>query len=98
MREAEWEGSTETTIEQDALEILDGVSRLRYLAARRGTPVELRMEVEILENSWESSSGRQKTGIEWMAIWIAVGANRKGSQGLSATGKDWLTFLVMDSK
>jgi len=33
-----------------------------------------------------------------MANWKSVGASLKGSQGLSPTGKDWLSFKERASK
>ena len=65
--ETSW-GSTETTSEQAFFSALVSGLWLRYRAAVMLTPVALWTEVERLVNRSESSSGRQKRGIEWMAI------------------------------
>jgi len=91
-------GLTETTTEVGFLESLAARSLLRYLAAPIVTAFGLWMEFLIKVNGRSSCSGRTSVGIESIANCIVVGAWVNVSQGLSPTGKNWLSRRVRASK
>ena len=91
-------GWTERMTEVAVLPSLERASGLRNLAASMRTSLELRIDSASHGKSSFGSSGRKAMGSEWMASWVSLGARRKGSQGESPTGKDWLSWEERVSK
>ena len=91
-------GWTETTTEVAVLPSLLRASGLRNLAARMRTSFELRIDYARHGKGSSGSSGRKARGREWMASWASLGARRKGSQGVSPTEKDLLSWEDRASK
>jgi len=91
-------GWTETMTEVAVLPSLEGISGLRYLAARMGMFLELRIDSARQVKSSSGSSGRKAGGREWMASCASLGARRKGNQGASPTGNHLLSWQDRASK